>query len=375
MAVSLTTEALGHLEGVTRALLSPLAFATEDDWCRAVMEAFRPVFGSDAASFARPDRADGLFQGLDVDPETLRGLDHYLSPPNRQEVGPDPVVNLFFERIIPSQVAVWDFAAVERITEGRLRASEFYHDVLVRGGMSRHYALFDLRTAGGAHLVAHDAAESRRLSSEDATARLQLLLPAFRAGLDTIDRLRAHRAALDAAGEPLAAFDADGAETYRTPALRRLLAHDPEAEAVERRLATLAWRTRPLAFLRRADGPPGPPVACVEIQTATAGYALRPVLLPAGSGFGEAFLISVAARGVRAALPSADAIRQAFGLTRREAEVALLVAEGHGNDQVAERLFVSPHTVRHHVESAMAKLGLTGRGREAVAARLLDGGV
>ena len=41
------------------------------------------------------------------------------------------------------------------------------------------------------------------------------------------------------------------------------------------------------------------------------------------------------------------------------------------NDAIAERLFVSRHTVRHHLESAMAKMELTGRGREAVAARLL----
>lgn len=48
-------------------------------------------------------------------------------------------------------------------------------------------------------------------------------------------------------------------------------------------------------------------------------------------------------------------------LTRREREVAELVAQGLTNPQVAERLFVSPGTVRGHVEHILGKLGLTSR--------------
>jgi non-specific serine/threonine protein kinase len=48
-------------------------------------------------------------------------------------------------------------------------------------------------------------------------------------------------------------------------------------------------------------------------------------------------------------------------LTRREREVAELVAQGLTNPQIAERLFVSPGTVRGHVEHILGKLGLTSR--------------
>ncbi len=65
-------------------------------------------------------------------------------------------------------------------------------------------------------------------------------------------------------------------------------------------------------------------------------------------------------------------LRARCGLSRRESETALLVAEGLSNDAIAERLFVSRHTVRHHIESIMAKLDLTGKGRGAITARLLS---
>ena len=48
-------------------------------------------------------------------------------------------------------------------------------------------------------------------------------------------------------------------------------------------------------------------------------------------------------------------------LTEREREVAMLVAEGLTNPQIAERLVISLETVKNHVSSAFAKLGVTTR--------------
>ena len=43
-------------------------------------------------------------------------------------------------------------------------------------------------------------------------------------------------------------------------------------------------------------------------------------------------------------------------LTQREREVLRLLADGHANDEIGKRLFISPETVRTHVRKAMAKL-------------------
>jgi predicted ATPase/DNA-binding SARP family transcriptional activator/DNA-binding CsgD family transcriptional regulator len=58
-------------------------------------------------------------------------------------------------------------------------------------------------------------------------------------------------------------------------------------------------------------------------------------------------------------------------LTRREGEVAALVAQGLTNRRIAGKLFVSKRTVDHHVASILKKLGVVSR--EQVASRLEDG--
>ncbi|WP_326799947.1 LuxR C-terminal-related transcriptional regulator [Streptomyces sp. NBC_01808] len=61
------------------------------------------------------------------------------------------------------------------------------------------------------------------------------------------------------------------------------------------------------------------------------------------------------------ALPEADGRTAAPALTRREREVAALVAQGLSNREVAERLVISKRTADAHVEHIFAKLGITSR--------------
>ncbi|MFR9791597.1 response regulator [Streptomyces sp. MB22_4] len=55
-------------------------------------------------------------------------------------------------------------------------------------------------------------------------------------------------------------------------------------------------------------------------------------------------------------------------LTGREREVLVQVAGGHSNDEIAERLAVSPLTVKTHVNRSMAKLGARDRAQLVVIA-------
>ena len=56
-------------------------------------------------------------------------------------------------------------------------------------------------------------------------------------------------------------------------------------------------------------------------------------------------------------------------LTAREREILDLIARGQSNTRIAERLFVSPHTVRNHVTHIFAKLQVADRAQAIVRAR------
>lgn len=69
----------------------------------------------------------------------------------------------------------------------------------------------------------------------------------------------------------------------------------------------------------------------------------------------------------RVGRPGAPA-RARPALTARELEVLALVAEGVDNRRIAERLHLSPTTVKHHVSSVLGKLGVESRVQAAVEA-------
>lgn len=55
-------------------------------------------------------------------------------------------------------------------------------------------------------------------------------------------------------------------------------------------------------------------------------------------------------------------------LSAREREVLALVVEGLSNDEIAERLVISPFTVKSHVKACFAKLGTANRTQAAALA-------
>ncbi|MGH3095110.1 MAG: response regulator transcription factor, partial [Streptosporangiales bacterium] len=68
----------------------------------------------------------------------------------------------------------------------------------------------------------------------------------------------------------------------------------------------------------------------------------------------------------RAKAPAATAALEV--LTEREREVMALVAEGLSNEEIAERLVVSPATAKTHVSRTMVKLGVRDRAQLVVLA-------
>jgi DNA-binding CsgD family transcriptional regulator len=58
----------------------------------------------------------------------------------------------------------------------------------------------------------------------------------------------------------------------------------------------------------------------------------------------------------------APLIMRAYQLTGRERAVTALVCQGMSTSQIAERLAISPHTVRDHVKAIFAKTAVRSRG-------------
>ena len=60
-----------------------------------------------------------------------------------------------------------------------------------------------------------------------------------------------------------------------------------------------------------------------------------------------------------------------LGISGRELEVLELVAAGHSNKEIADRLCVSPHTVKTHLGHLYDKLGVSRRTQAVQKARIL----
>lgn len=96
------------------------------------------------------------------------------------------------------------------------------------------------------------------------------------------------------------------------------------------------------------------------------------------SGHTNGFMLLHLFRDVTSARELLEVVRERFAastategevagtLTRRESEVLRLVAEGGNTKSVAEKLHVSPATIRNHVQNILGKLGAHSR-LEAVA--------
>jgi DNA-binding CsgD family transcriptional regulator len=94
-----------------------------------------------------------------------------------------------------------------------------------------------------------------------------------------------------------------------------------------------------------------------ELQTPAGRYRLR----ASGFGTGAARALVVVLEPLTRVELSLEVVRRRFTMTRREAQVALLLAERRATREIALTLGISPHTARHHVRRVFAKLGIHSR--------------
>ena len=191
---------------------------------------------------------------------------------------------------------------------------------------------------------------------------------AFAAGLATLQRLHAWRTTLGQAFDDvetgMAVFGSDGrVEVARNARWDELLDEEAERDRLLRLVARRAARAAASADGSREE--------VEEVELSGGSYRLVASRAAAGALLPEAAVLVLMER-LSPGLPTTQELRITFGLRGREPQVALLAAEGLSNADIARRLRLSAHTVRHYLERVLGRLGL--HSRKALALRLMGSG-
>lgn len=167
-------------------------------------------------------------------------------------------------------------------------------------------------------------------------------------------------AMLDLLSEGVLVLDSvTGAVTHRNRALVALLEAEPDAGLLYDAAFHLGQHWRRLSIAPRAT--PNGPVLPSDMRFATPRgvYRLWGMALQFEHPSPMQVVVLVERPGFM--LPTVSCLRTRFRLTSREAEVALLLAEGASDAEIARVLGVSIHTARHHGERIFTKVGVHSR--------------
>jgi DNA-binding CsgD family transcriptional regulator len=211
-------------------------------------------------------------------------------------------------------------------------------------------------TAGGTTwgIVQLNRAEGASSFGEDEVALLEALVPAMARGLRTSMTGTAAAPTSAERGPGMAIVDADGMLVSLTGEAEAWLAElhfigDQGGKLLPYEIAALGSAAR----RRHAAGEPAPRM---RMRTNSGMWLLVHASVLGGSD--QVALVIEPAK----ASEIAPLIIEAYGLTPRELEVTRMISRGMKTAEMAERLFLSPHTVRDHIKAIFEKVGVSSRG-------------
>jgi DNA-binding CsgD family transcriptional regulator len=214
-------------------------------------------------------------------------------------------------------------------------------------------------TAGGATwgMVQLNRASDSSTFAEDEVALVESLVPAMARGLRTALTGTGAVAGADR-GPGMAIVDRDG----------NLISQTGEAEAWMRELTVstvlgqqgrddeLPYEISALTSSARRRHEAGEKPPRMRMRTGTGMWLLVHASVLSGSD--QVALVIEPAK----ASEVAPLIIEAYGLTPRELEVTRMISRGMKTSEMAEKLFLSPHTVRDHIKAIFEKVGVSSRG-------------
>ena len=253
---------------------------------------------------------------------------------------------------------------LSHVTRGKPQRSARYRDVLAPAGIP-----FELRGAfvsrgrcwGAVHVARRESGHD--FTDQDARA-VAAISSTVADGIRSSLRLDAARRG-DPGGPGLVVLDHnDGVELITPPARALLDALRPPGLRGDEE--TPPTPLLAVAGYARRDPTGGGAGNSVAVPTA-AGWLTLHASLPDGAAGGRVAIVLE-----YAATPQATAVRlEADGVTRREREIAFLLAQGMSNPEIAQTLVLSLYTVQDHIKSLFEKTGVSSR-QELVARVFLD---
>lgn len=163
---------------------------------------------------------------------------------------------------------------------------------------------------------------------------------------------------LDSIDQGIVLLRSDAYPCFSNSAAQRLLNADAERGDLAREMRTVSRAALRSAVRRSVE---------VEVETLTGRYRVRATMLLEKIKEIKNRAVLVTIERAQANLPTRDSVIKRFGMTGREADVALLLARGARNAAIASELHISPHTARHHTENVLGKLGVHARAEVASA--------
>lgn len=368
MSLKLSSGEIEQLSDAMELLISPLAFVSADDWRRAVNRQIKRLVGADTAGFLLPVAEGLMLYSEEHDPAELARYPDFPPPPL---VDGTPL----WEHMVKAGVVTLSTSYGRDY--GLYLNSEYYQEYA--GANGAHDTLASTVSLGGSDVRGmaclhfwHERPDGV-LFGERERAILRLLLPSLRAGAEAYSLWGAERRALetmlDEMRQAVMICDPRGAPVHQTTALGQLLGRDPEAPVLRSEMLAAASL---LARTRRPNADAGIGTACaapfIRVRTTQAAYQLSAIFY-GGPSAGSQRLILVTIERCTPAPRSDESLREEFGLTPAESRVARLIGEGRSNADIAQHLFISPHTARRHTERVMIKLKV--RSRAEVGPKLL----
>jgi len=339
-----------RIQQAQQVLLAPLQYSDAQAWRRAAAAAIQNVLQGDHAYLFEWGPDQFLAATHEVDPTYVLETESYLAA--QPESVPLPL-RMHAMRVCQGTGVYHEQHLVQR---GEVEQDPFFQEVAVPYGVQHATGISVIQDQTETSIcVAFEEPDAPGFDPK-ASEKLALLVPAFEAGLRHLNqfaarRERVHRV-LDELTDAVLVFSADGRELHRNCALRQLFASmcDPKSlrdAATEVALSVVdGWSE---ANKRRVQEvihcPAGRFVVCGTF---------------ASTLFDESASVLVTVTP-DSPFPPPLFLRTTFDLTPREAEIALLAAQGYTDPYISDALSISVHTVRCHLSAARAKLDVDSR--------------